>query len=45
MIEDIDMFAGLSVLLFIASFMAAFELAQYVEGKRLERRRRDKWFR
>ena len=41
MLEDINMFTGFAVLLFISSFMAAMELSQYFELRR--RRKRDPW--
>ncbi len=41
MLEDINMATGLAFLLFLSSFMAAMELAQYVESRR--QRKRDPW--
>lgn len=41
MLEDLNMFTGLGVLLFISSFMAAMELAKYVESR--QQRKRDPW--
>ena len=38
MLEDINIFTGLSVLLFFASFMAAMELAQWVESRKQRRK-------
>ena len=38
MLEDINIFTGLSVLLFFASFMAVMELAQWVESRKQRRK-------
>jgi len=37
MLEDIDIFTGLSILLFFSSFMAAMELAMWVETRKKRR--------
>ena len=38
MLEDINIFTGLSILLFFASFMAAMELAMWVETRKPRRK-------
>ena len=40
MLEDINMATGLAFLLFLSSFMAAMELAEYFKSRQ---RKRDPW--